>query len=259
MKTLSSPMVYMLSVLLIALLSVSHMDAYSQSDEKGHKTVPAEYIGWSEGSILFNEGTELKGFLNYNDKTGLLSFEQGSDSQSFRPRDVVGFEFYDEQTSRQRIFYTFSYEDTQSNIKQPLFFEVVRELERFTVLAKSDPLNVRQKTLSTPATYNNFTGMYSSGSSVASGIEVSQIETIYIMDKKGSISPFTQIVSKEIDGVFFDRSKSKNKLLDKDLLEQYIGKEMYEKVMDYARKNSFKFQNKDDLFKILDYYSEISK
>ena len=255
----NSKIVNILSVLFTIFLLVSYLETYSQGADKAYKAVLADNIGWSEGSILLNDGTELKGLLRYNDKTGLLSFEKGSDSRSFTSRNVAGFEFHDEQTNKQRVFYTFPYEDPQNNVKRPLFFEVVKEFKLFAVLAKSDPVDIEQKSVSTPGVFNNSTGTFSSGTPLGSSIEISQTETIYIMDTNGNITPYLKTVSKEIDGVFYDRSKTKNKLLDKDLLEEYIGKEMYEKLVSYAKKNSFKFQRKADLIKILDYYSEINK
>ena len=255
-------MVNMLSVLIMIFLLIPSLETYGQDADKTYKAYQAvltDNIGWSEGSILLNDGTELKGLLKYNDKNGLLSFEKGSDSRSFTSRNVAGFEFHDEQTNKQRVFYTFPYDDSQNNVKRPLFFEVIKEFKLFAVVAKSDPVDIEQKSVSTPGVYNNSTGTFSAGTHVGSWIEISQTETIYIMDTNGNITPYLKTVSKEIDGVLDDRSKSKNKLLNKDLLEDYIGKEMYEKLVSYANENSLEFQTKADLIKILDYYSEISK
>ena len=96
-------------------------------------------IEWSSGSIMTNDGSELKGLLKYNDKNGILSYQNGGDTRAFTARNVAGFEFFDEGMRKQRIFYSFPYEDSQSNIKRPLFFEVIKEFESFAVFRKSTP------------------------------------------------------------------------------------------------------------------------
>ena len=100
---------------------------------------------------MTNDGSEAKGLLKYNDKNGLLSYENGSDSRTFTARNVVGFEFFDEGMRKQRIFYSFPYEDSQNNIKRPLFFEVIKEFESFAVLSKVDPLEIDHEPVSSPA------------------------------------------------------------------------------------------------------------
>ena len=108
-------------------------------------------IEWSSGSILTNDGTELKGLLKYNDKNGLLSYENGNDTKILTARKVAGFEFLDEKIGKQRVFYSFPYEDSQNNVKRHLFFEAIKEFDRFAVLSKVDPVEIDQSPVSSPA------------------------------------------------------------------------------------------------------------
>ena len=214
-------------------------------------------IEWSSGSIMTNDGSELKGLLKYNDKNGILSFQNGGDTRAFTARNVAGFEFFEEGIRKQRIFYSFPYEDSQNNIKRPLFFEVIKEFKSFAVLSKVDPLEVEHNSVSSPAGISPVTGAVARGQSWGTITELSQTETIYFMDTKAVIRPYVQIIEKEVDGVFYDISKTKNKMIDDDLLEEFIGPNNKKKLLSYAKENKLSFKRKSDLIKILGYYSEL--
>ena len=216
-------------------------------------------LEWSEGSIMTNDGKELRGLLKYNDKSGLVAYENGSDKKSFTARNVAGFEFFDEETERQRIFYSLPYEDPQNNVERPLFFEVIKEFAVFAVLSKVDPIDIDHKSIPTSAAFDPYTSTFVRGTHYGTTTEISQTETIYLMDPQGNIRPYIKIVEKEIDGIFYDTSKTKNKMLDDDLLEEFIGPANNKKLVAYAKENDLSFKRKSDLIKILDYYSELIK
>ncbi|MBT1701161.1 hypothetical protein KK083_29995 [Fulvivirgaceae bacterium PWU4] len=210
---------------------------------------------WYDGSIMVNDGTELVGLLRYNDDTGVLSFESGSISKSFTAKSVAGFEFFDEERNKQRVFYVFSYPDPQTDIVSPLFFEVVKEFKTFAVLSKTDPLQMKQKSHTTSGTTPS--GSYGPGYTYTS-TEILQVETIYIMDPNGQIMPYARIVEKEIDDNYlFDRSKVKNKLIDDELLETYT-KPHYETLVKFADENKLSFKRKNDLVRILEHYQQLT-
>lgn len=87
-------------------------------------------------------------------------------------------------------------------------------------------------------------------------MEISQVETIYFMNTTGDIKPYLEIVERDIDGWAFDRNKTKNKIVDKHLLEEYAGKD-FEALEDFAKKNDLSFKSKEDLLKIMDHYKEL--
>ncbi|MFZ6014587.1 MAG: energy transducer TonB [Bacteroidota bacterium] len=215
----------------------------------------AESIEWSEGSLLLNDGTELKGVVKYNDNTGLLSYQNGADSRSFLAKSVVGFEYWDETIKSQRVFYSFDYVDAQAGTNKRCFFEALKEFKTFALLSKIDPVGVSRK-------YNNngytdpISGMYTnSGSSV----ELSQKETLFLMSRDGKIEPYVKITDTETNRVLVDTWKTKTKMLDDDLLAKYVGEEMYEKLRAFAKEQGLKFRIKKDLLTILGYYGELAK
>jgi hypothetical protein len=214
-------------------------------------------LEWSNGSILTNDGTELKGLLKYNDKSGLLFYENGKDTKTLTARKVVGFEFFDQKIGKQRVFYSFPYEDSKNNVKRFLFFEAVKAFERFAVLSKVDPIEIDQSPVSPPARIDPATNTVARGPNWGPTTEISQTETIYLMDTEGSIKPYLKIIATEVDGVFYDISKTKNKMIDEDLLEEFIGLDKNKKLVVYAKENKLSFKRKSDLIKILRYYSEL--
>ncbi len=235
------------------MLSTLIIDASAQ-DKMVNSIIPVSIV-WSQGSIMLNDGTEIKGLLKYNDKSGLLYYENGNDARSFNARGVVAFEFFDERLSKQRLFYSFPYGDPLV----PSFFEVVKEYKSFAVLSKVDPIDIEHKQVSTPGNYNAYTGTLAHDRNVGTSVEISQTETIYFMNDAGDIKPYVQIVEKEIDGVFFDRSKTKNKMLNETLLQEHVGSAMHTKLVAYSKENKLSFKRKVDLVQILDHYSQLIK
>lgn len=227
----------------------------SFSQDKAAESILPVNLAWSEGSILTTEGTELFGLLRYNDKSGLLSYENGNKSSTYTARGVVAFEFFDESIKKQRVFYSFPYEDVQG-VKRALFFEVLMEFKDFAVLSKVDPIDISHKSVGTPGGFNPATSTITYGDHYGTSIEISQTETIYLMDSETNIKPYVRIVETDIDGVFYDRKKTKNKMLDNDLLKEFVGQEMNDKLVQYAKQQDLSFKDKHDLMKIFQYYRE---
>ena len=238
----------------IVLLMLVFCDSFGQN--KAAEAILPVNLSWSEGSILTNEGTELFGLLRYNNKSGLLSYENGNRSSTYTARGVVAFEFFDEGINKQRVFYSFPYEDDQG-IKRPLFFEVLMEFKDFAVLSKVDPIDIAHKSVGTPGALNPATGTIGYGDHYGTSIEISQTETLYLMDSETNIKPYVRIVETDIDGVFYDRKKTKNKMLDNDVLEEFIGEPMNDRLVQHAKQHDLSFKDKSDLLKIFQYYREI--
>ena len=83
------------------------------------------------------------------------------------------------------------------------------------------------------------------------------------MKSTGEINPYFMIVNEE-DGqksfIYAGKdTKTKNKMIDRDLLEDFITAEHYEKLKDYARENKLSFKKKDEFLKILAYYDQLIK
>ena len=213
---------------------------------------------WYDGSILLSDGTELKGLVKYNDRNSVLSYLDGENTKAFSQRSVLGFEFFDESIQRQRVFYTIPYEDSQTGVKRPLYFEVIREYKTFAILSRYEPLETKQKTQTSPSGGLNGMPTYTRTST----LEISQTETIFLMHKDGTIKPYFRIMNIE-DGtknlITQKDTKTKTRMFDEDLLAEYLTRPVYDDLQRYAKENNLKFKRKEDFMKIVAYYDSLRK
>lgn len=208
---------------------------------------------WFEGSLLLNNGREYTGLIKYNDKSDIVSIENGRIAKSYTARHVKAFEFFDEIENKQRVFYAVDIEDRIYNVKRPLFFEVLVELKDFAVLSKVAPIRIDKREYATPAMFNPATGGFSAGRYYGYPSTISHTETIFLMSKEGELRPFLEIKEKEINGMFVDRSVVKNKILDEDLLMRFTGPH-YTQLLRFAEKNELNIKEKKDLISLLKHY-----
>jgi hypothetical protein len=207
---------------------------------------------WREGRVFLADGTELTGLLRYDDKAGILTYQNGDVSKTLIAKSAAGFEFYDEELKRDRYFFSLEYSDEKTPNKF-YFFEVLRELNHFAVLSKVDPIEIEIKS-SGSSGYMDPAGGFTPGMSYQH-TEVHQTETIFIMDRNGAVSPYLKILDRDIGGVFA-RKRTKNRFVDEDLLSIYTGR-YYQQLEDFADKKDLSFKRKEDLLVILDYYLEL--
>jgi hypothetical protein len=206
---------------------------------------------WGQGSILTADGRELKGSIKYNEKLGVVDFEDGDDAKSFNPRAVTAFEFFDEVLQKQRIFYSLEYTDPEKGSRAPFFFEVLKDFQSFLILSKVDPVKIKERSTTPsgpgmPTHYNTMT-------------EITQVETIYFLDEDEKILPYIQVKRKVVDSDLRDSEKNKKSFVDKDLLANYFTDEEILQMKEYAEKNDLDFRAKDDFLKILDFCEELRK
>lgn len=115
-----------------------------------------------------------------------------------------------------------------------------------------DAIDIKQ-TGNSPGYYNN--GIYRGGGS-SGKITVSQTETVYFIDASGSLYPYMQVIRKIVDRDLYDRSKLKNKVIDKGLTARYFKEPAYSRMLKYADENKLDIGVKDDFVKLLDYYEQ---
>jgi len=242
-------------ILALILLCVSSLSAQDLTD-----AITSNRIEWAEGTVLLSDGTELKGLIKYNDQLGILSYMNGDISKSFISRNVLGFDFFDAYQNTQRYFYSLPYEDEEDDVVKPLFFEVMKQFSSFAVLTRKAEVDYKRKTMSSGPGINSPSPTWSYTVNT-----LSQIETVYFMDADGTIEPYSMITTESRDynedilTLFRDKDgKTKNKLLNKDLLEKYT-QEHYSTLMNYVAEKKLKLKRKSDLLKLLDYYELISK
>jgi hypothetical protein len=242
-------------LLLIALLFARSYDVCGQSSIEDTDIFPGPE--WYTGTVVLNSGLEINGLIKYNDKNDILSFENGRDSRSFTARSVKTFKFYDEIVRKNRSFCSVAVEDTKHNVKRPLFFEVVMELKNFAILSKLSPIKFEKREYTTPAIFNPGTGSFSAGRYYGFPSSVSMTETLFVFSSDGIIRPYLQIIEKDIDGIFFDRTKMQNRIIDEDAIRVNTGA-AYKELTTFARKNDLSFKEKDDLILIMQYFQHVA-
>lgn len=220
-------------------------------------TSPAE---WFEGSIMLTDNSELKGLVRYNDKTGVLSYENGNTSRSFTPRSVIAFEFFDTKAGKQRLFYSLDYEDGETQAKRPYFFEVLKDYNEFALVSKTDPVEFKkerslaEKMLQSQTTYS--TPDVFAQDLYKQKIGSFQLETVYLFDLTSmSINAIVEISNETVDRVLLeDKTRVKDEVVGMSYLKSYLGTR-YRELMEYADQNNLRLENKEELIKIFDYYA----
>ena len=238
-------------VTLLSLMSHTLLGQYVSEEE----VALLKEEGWYEGNVTMSNGNKMNGRVKYNDRVGTLAYRDGDNEMPLSVRSVSGFDFFDERQQQRRTFYTFPYEG-KTNVEQLLIFEVIREFDNFAFLSRAEPIELHRR-------YNGFmAGTNATPIPTTTTLEAEQVETIFIMDSKGSIKPYIEVTIKE-DGVHNlisakDR-KTKGKIIDEDLLAEYVTTQIYDQLQAYANRNKLKFKRKEDLLKIIDYYSQLSE
>src|SRR5687768_2962601 len=92
---------------------------------------------WKPGSIVLVNGEEASGEVKFNEKTGVLSFRTEDESATFTPNTVTKFAFQQNDTL-ERVFYSLLIKEENELRERLAFFEVLRQLKNFAVLARPD-------------------------------------------------------------------------------------------------------------------------
>jgi hypothetical protein len=203
-----------------------------------------------DGSILLNNGEELKGHIKLNDREGVVTIVNDDLSKAYVARNVMGFEFYDIIQKRQRVFYSLKFKEEKDTVRKTFFFEVLRDFTDFAVISKVDPMDVKIKSGDSGPTYipNGFS--MPSGDIGVSTI-IKQTETVYFLGKNGLIEPYFKVTRKVVEGRLMDRDRSKRKMLDETLIRKYFSEEEIAGMQKFSEKNHLIFEAKEDLIKIL--------
>jgi hypothetical protein len=222
---------------------------------------------WFEGSVFLNDNSELKGLIRFNDKTGILSYQNGAQSRSFTPRNVLAFEFLDQPQNKQRVFYSIEYDDNDNQTKRPFFFEVIKDYGDFALVSKTDPIEFKGKeslasrilSPSIPQVNVNTEDPATNTpiQLIPKSVSVYQSETVYLFDLVNSkINPIIEISTKETDRFLLDdTSTTKDKYKGRGVLKDFFGED-YDLLMDYAREKNLELDKKNDLVSLFDYYNK---
>jgi hypothetical protein len=213
-------------------------------------------IEWSIGQVSLTSGATLNGALKYNTKKGLLSFDNGKESKVLTPRSVVSFEYHDEINHEQRKFFSIEIEDAKG-IKRPQFVEVLKELKTFAVITAHNPLELKKI-----AKWDPVFGYMNAGNSNNGYVNktvASQIEILYLLDTEGDINPYLMISNEEMPRTFTDdtKTKVKTKVVGEEFLKKLTAP-YYDELRSFAKDSKLSFSDKEEFFKILDHYHQLT-
>jgi hypothetical protein len=195
------------------------------------------------GSITLSDGTVLYGPVKYNDNIGAVRLEDRDNPRTFKPSQVSAFNFFSEKFERDRDFLSLEFND--ANAANIYFFEILKEFKTFAVLTKIDAIKTEVINNSTAYPYT-----------ASNRVRATQTETIYFFTDQGKISPYLQIIETETPDNLIDWNTTKNRFLNKSLMEKFTGK-YYAQLESFADNNKLSFKSKEHLVKILAYYSEL--
>jgi hypothetical protein len=197
------------------------------------------------GAITLQDGTVLRGPVKFNDNIGAVRYEDRDDPRTLTPSEISGFYFFSEKYSRDRNFVSLGFDDPNSRSRKVYFFEVLKEFKKFAVLTKVDGVQtVVVNNSAYPSTAQN------------NRVQLTQTETIYFFTDDGKILPYLQIIERETEYSLVDWNSTKNKFINKSLLEKYTGQH-YKDLVAFADENKLSFKSKEHLVRILEYYADL--
>lgn len=211
---------------------------------------------WNTGSISFSNGNQLNGWVKYNDKLRIVSYQPYNDkniSRVFREDDITRVELYDEHSVKPRKLYSLAFKNSATGNEEILLFEVLKEFKNFAVLSRRDPVNASNKKHRGSLIGPIYAFPFKCSSNNNGAPFTFQIETIYVVNDHGDWDTFFK------ESVRTGKFAPKSKVVKKDLLRSYISAPHFDQLKSYARENRLKLSRKEDLVKVLDYYDSLLK
>ncbi|MEO7992555.1 MAG: hypothetical protein ABI663_23590 [Chryseolinea sp.] len=212
---------------------------------------------WYKGSIVLSDGTELLGIIRNNEKARLISYKENINQdgfESFRPTEILSLEYFDEDNSSNRKFYSLTTKNKTTSDEDVFLFEILKEYEHFAVLSLRDRTNVtHSREISIPMGI----GGISSSLYVPPKTDVSQTEEIYFMNESGARELYMVIQHHNVDRGFFAYITDKGIVNDESLILQYVGPENWKKLFTYSESTKLRIINRRNLVSLFDYYETI--
>lgn len=225
------------------IIIIGFTAAFAQRKQLESKLTSAE---WCAGRIVLNDGLELTGLVQYHDQIGLVNFRLDSftDSKSFQTTEVSRINFIDPKNKQEKFFFS---------VPNTGLCELLLELNDFSLVSSMDKFRI----------FDLYEGAHSSNPissgpslTVSEKIIFSQNENIIFIGKNGSIDHYLQISNVYDDGAILDKKKTKANILDNTLFQKYT-KDHWLEVKEFAKSEKLKFNKKDDIIKILQYYKKL--
>lgn len=256
-----------LIILLVLFVPVQRILAQKLKPEK----VTDSTSVWCRGSVELENGEKLTGLLRYNKMTAVLHFENDAVSKSLTPESVLRFNFYDSLQKKNRRFIVYGFEDLNARadsiakakkvtpIKMPRqFFEILMEFPTFAVLHNMSALKV----FSQGARVNlvkAMGGLWSNSTVSLPTTTYSQSEMLYIFDKDGKATPLWMAFHRDRDAVLIDGKRTMSFSKMTDIIMQRYTEPYFYQIDDWAFENNLRFDNKEDILKMFEYYRRLIK
>ncbi len=203
---------------------------------------------WHKGHILLSTNEVVNGYIQNNDKLGLINFKESLDdteSISFQDKSILAMEYLDAELNKIRKFVTLNVNDEETGKQRLILLDILIEFKHFAVVSKIysvEPAIRKRVNSYTMETYHAKVGY-------------EQFEYLYVVDDDGEIKTL-QITSSMEKAKMKPFAKTSRDFIDRDLLKKHIGLKWNE-VKDYISQNNLKLNLKSDLLQTLEFYGEL--
>jgi hypothetical protein len=201
-------------------------------------------LKWYAGTLLLDDSTSLRGFVQNNEKFRLIKFRQRLDAgeeMSFQEKRILSMQFFDSTLSKDRNFFTLEIEDESSLYQGPVLFEVVMVMKDFVVLSRKFGVLPDEKPKKIEP----------------SKIEYDQVEKVFLAGEDSKAQLLLLMVLP-------DNNKTRKAVVpiepffDWDVLKKFTGTK-WNDVKAYIKKNSLNVYRKSDLLNALEYYQRLEE
>jgi hypothetical protein len=214
-----------------------------------------------EGTVYLKDGRKVSGYIDYSTFTNVLRVKSNEPlPKSLTPQNVARLEYFDESLQRHRVFTAREFELQKYDIGASTeFFEILRSYDNLQLASRACPVNMWQK-VGSPNANVGYNGRGTADYRQKLVTFTDQLEIVcFIANDK--IHPYLIIKTREVEnnsgrGLRNNSSRKHVKVVDRGLPERIMGAK-YKLVDKFASSNKFRWNDKDELALILDYYMSL--
>jgi hypothetical protein len=215
------------------------------------KTAPAQHdtlklnFGWNAGVLVLKNQTIMEGFIQHDEKLRSIKFKpklEDEEEISFAEMAIVSMEYYDNEISKTRAFYTWNVIDEGNTIQGPALYEVIMVMKNFVVLT-------RKFGVLPPGRHMRKDDINSNK------IEYDKVEKFFLA-KEGASAELLSLG-------LLENEKPKSPPLvepffDHEVMKKYTGLH-WRQVKLFVKENQLNLKRRADLMEALTYYQQIEK
>lgn len=256
--------------LAILILFISYF-VYAQSPADTLGNIYDDLNKKNRGTVAMADGAIHTGYIEYDIYTDVMRFGHNSKSitNAIPPKNVTGFEYFDEQRQRRRVFTTV---DTPDGMQ---YFEVLRKTENDGIFFRTIPTRMKSAVGKSDRVLRevaNFVGLanwnyFDPSWRPRRRLRPQKIGGLYVTQQKAilavwlglEIFPYAAYTKKDVDNVIgtgmgWGDRKTSVKIIDRSIPKRLFG-ERYEVVKKYAAEKNLSWSDLDDFLRIYDYYN----